>query len=130
VLLAGFLGGSLCAVIILVTSWGFVFQPVQENLNPLFLFGAESGGVFGIFAFPACYYTLLKSTPFKLALAVTIPATIIIGSVGEYFYVHHVSGTGQSDVSLLMGFYGPSFLGLLLSSIALNLFAPKVVRSG
>jgi hypothetical protein len=142
VVLAGFLGGSLCGFVVFVLA----AQIWPVNITNALTIGFVFGGGFGAVAFPICYYIFLKAIPLWLSLAVTIPATILIGCVGAHFFVHTpgswqsgegalviVTGPGflgRSNAAILVALYGPGFLGLLLSSIALNRFAARAIIRG
>jgi hypothetical protein len=138
VCLAGLIGGSICGFIVFVLA----AQIWPINITNVLTIAVVFGGGFGVVAFPISYYIFLKAIPLRLSLAVTIPATILFGCVGTYFFVHpsgswhggegvvvmSVAGHGflyQNYAEILLALYGPSFLGLLLSSIALNRFAKR-----
>jgi hypothetical protein len=134
VVLAGFLGGSLCGIIVLIPEFysaphlGLVetdFQQLIGSIEPSVFLGVEFGGAFGIFAFPLSYYLFLRKLPLIVSLAYTVPATIVGEWLGMVFEPPHYAG---SNVGLwfILFVYGPGFLGLLLSSIALSRLKPTV----
>jgi hypothetical protein len=133
VCLAGFAGGSLGGFLIAYLPDVFARPPdfnPEAVLNSAIV-GVAVGAPFGTIAFPACYYLLLKSVPLKLSLAVTFLATVIVASLFEVLPIYSPSITYSGwTLGLVARIYGPPLLGLLLSSIALNMFSPKAVEHG
>jgi hypothetical protein len=122
--LAGLVYGSVCSVVIWI--FGAQIRPIEiANELPI---GVVFGGEFGIVAFPICYYIFLREIPLWISLAVTIPATIVAGLLGMLRSSNTLLILDYNQVEWFLLLFGPSFLGLLLSSIALNRFATKVVE--
>lgn len=140
---AGLIGGSLCGFLVFVLA----AQIWPINITNVLTIAVAFGGGFGVVAFPICYYIFLKAIPLWLSLAVTLPASVLFGCIGAYIFVHSsrswhggegavmmsVTGHGffyQNYAGIISALYGPSFLGLLLSSIALNRFAAGAIKRG
>jgi hypothetical protein len=133
VCLAGFAGGSLGGFLIACLPDVFARPPDFNSETALSsaIVGVAVGAPFGTIAFPACYYLLMKSVPMKFSLAVTFLATVVVASLFEVLPIYSPSITYSGWTSgLVARIYGPPLLGLLLSSIALNMFSPKPVESG
>jgi hypothetical protein len=123
VVIAGFLGGSLCGSVVLGLGLIGVAHVSQVDISDALQIGVVVGGGFGIVAFPICYYVFLRDVPLWLSLAVTIPSTIIVASLGTPF-LEQTGILGQEWFFFVI--LGPGFLGLLLSTIALNRIATRV----
>ena len=123
VVLAGFLGGSFCGSVVLGLELIGVDHVSQVDISDALQIGVVFGGGFGVVAFPICYYLFLRDVPLWLSLAVTIPSTIIVASLGTPL-LEQIGVLGQEWFFVVI--LGPGFLGLVLSSIALNKFATRV----
>jgi hypothetical protein len=127
VCIAGFAGGALCGSVIIILM--LVASPPDISIGTLqfaAILGVIFGGPFGLIEFPICYYLFLRTLPLKMSLAVTIPATIIVGWFGiAYDGKYNALDAPYNLLWLLI--YGPGFLGLLLSSIALRVLSPLLM---
>lgn len=125
VCLAGLIGGSVCGIAILALGLLGVTPITDVDISTVLQLGVVFGGGFGVIAFPICYYLFLRDVPLWLSLAVTIPATIVVGWLGLNILLNAVPGDSQAAPFII---FGPGFLGLLLSSIALNRFAARAIK--
>src|SRR5579863_6593570 len=91
--LTGLIGGAVCGFLIVILGYfevpelggvDFLVRQPFEALRVSIVLSFPAGGMFGLVAFPACYYAFLKAVPLRKSIAVTIPATIIVGALGEY----------------------------------------------
>jgi hypothetical protein len=132
--LAGLVGGSVCGIVVLAIGLFGVAQISNVDVSNSLQIGVVFGGGFGVIAFPICYYLFLRAIPLHVSLAYTIPATVVAellglflspSSVGLFYSTSSVWWLGE-----LVKLYGPGFLGLLLSSIALNRFAARATKLG
>ena len=133
VVLAGFLGGILCGVVIGVIPVVLVQAPhvYIGSVGAYALLGAVEWGPFGIVMFPVCYYLFLANLPLRFSLSVTIPATIIVALLFELLPIFPPNFAGfNSFLYWLVNMYGPGFFGLVLTCFALNWFTPKVAKRG
>ncbi len=106
----GIAGGTFCGSVILFCGELPLNNHVFSDLLFSLLTGGVYGGVFGAFAFPACYYAFLRGVTLAQIVAVTIPATILAGLLGLFT-------TAPQSFWWFAWIYGPGFIGLLLSSI-------------
>lgn len=137
VCLAGFVGGSICGFLILILGSAIVDHVQGGTSQPTYVItssaegGVAFGGVFGLVAFPLCYYSLLTQVAAPLLFSVTIPSTVVGGWLGTLImlipgFVNWIRFASVSWVVDLALIFGPGFLGLLLSSIALRLFVARL----
>ncbi|HXW76252.1 MAG TPA: hypothetical protein VEJ20_02470 [Candidatus Eremiobacteraceae bacterium] len=122
----GALGGACCGAAILTGPLLLSGQPAGwvGDVEG----GALFGGFFGLIAFPICYYVFLRSVPIRIALPTTIVSTVIVGWCGLPLFNLPNLPNGPAWFYLVL--YGPGFVGLLLSSIALRLFRGRKPRAG
>ena len=139
VVLIGFVGGSFCGFLQLVAISYFTLQAARSSslsqsrdiLSFAIFSGIEFGGLFGIIVFPLCYYVFLRKLDLQSSLFVIVPATVLTGWLALLLPGFRDGFLGGDSVLSVLGFvFGPSFLGLLLSSIALRIFARKAEARG
>jgi hypothetical protein len=138
VVLAGFVGGSLCGCLVLIPmlffgphdiSEGGPAQRLTDILNNSPFYGIEFGGAFGVIIFPLCYYLFLWMIPLERALWVTFPSSVIAGWLALFLPLYRTD-IGILGAWWLLAIFGPSFLGLLVSCIVLSRMEWKEVGRG
>lgn len=120
----GIVGGTLCGWLINLPFWIDLKSPdtLAGSLIAVLLTGAMFGAPFGAVAFPLCYYLFLSKVPLRLALAVTVPSTVVAGWLT---YALFNAGLHVEGFWYLVLYYVPGFLGLLLASIWLSMRARR-----
>jgi hypothetical protein len=118
----GIVGGVLCGILINLPFWIHAgsLESLAGSLTALLFIGAMFGAPFGAIAFPFCYYLFLTKVPLRLALAVTIPCTVV---AGWFTYLPFLTGFDVEGLLYIVLYYVPGFLGLLLSSMWLSVRA-------
>ena len=107
--IAGAVGGAVAgALIIIIPDHGF---------DPVASVAAIFGSLFGIVAFPVCYFALARDVPMWLVIVCAVPATIA-GEIGLLLYAN--SYTIPVD-DFWFDIFGGGFGGLLLTCVVLRI---------
>ena len=107
--IAGAVGGALAgALIIIIPAHGY---------DPVASVAAIFGSLFGIVAFPVCYFAIVRDVPMWLVIVCAIPATI----AGEIGFISYLGNRDVPSGSFLFDLFGGGFGGLLLTCVVLRI---------
>ena len=121
----GIVGGTLCGCLINLPFWIDLksIGNLGGSLTAVLMIGAIFGAPFGAVAFPLCYYLFLSKVPLQLALAVTVPSSVVAGWLT--FVLFNAGHPRVEGFWYFVWYYTPGFLGLVLSSIWLSIRARR-----
>ncbi len=116
--IAGAVGGALAGALIIVIP--------RHGYDPVALVAAIFGSLFGIVAFPICYFTLVRDVPMWLVLVCAIPATI----AAEIGFIRYLGSSDVPSDSFLVDFFAGGLGGLLLTCVVLRMiYSTKRARA-
>ena len=107
--IAGAVGGALSGALITIIS--------EHGYVPVASVAAIFGSLFGIVAFPVCYFAIVRDVPMWLVIVCAIPATI----AGEIGFISYLGNRDVPSGSFLFDFFGGGFGGLLLTCVVLRI---------
>lgn len=114
--IAGAVGGAIAgALIVIIPAHGY---------DPVASVAAIFGSLFGIVAFPVCYFALVRDVPMWLVFVCAIPATI----AAEIGFIHYLGNRDVPSGGFLFDFFAGGFAGLLAACVVLRIvYSSKLV---
>jgi len=108
--IAGAVGGAISGALIII-----IPEHAYDQVAPV---AAAFGSLFGIVAFPVCYFALVRDVPMWLVFVCAIPSTI----AAEIGFIQYVGNYGVPSDSFLVDFFAGGFGGLFLTCVVLRIF--------